>query len=83
MPTERLPLSHLTSRGSKAAGSSYNPLNKHIAVSEERTMSLYGRLNAYIFLPSAAITLRVYEFVSGLPRVSSQGVAYGYASRTV
>jgi hypothetical protein len=38
-------------------------------------MSLYGRLNAYISIPSAAIILIVYAYVSRLPRVSSQGVA--------
>jgi hypothetical protein len=44
-------------------------------------MSLYGRLNAHISMPSVAIILIVYEFVSRLPRVSSQGVGYRYASR--
>jgi hypothetical protein len=63
---------------------SHNPLNEDMLVlKKEGIMPLYGRLNAYIFLPSAAITLRVYEFVSGLPRVSSQGVGYGYTSRVV
>jgi len=46
-------------------------------------MPLYGRLNAHISIPSAAIILRVYEFGSRLPRVSSQGVGCGYTSRTV
>jgi hypothetical protein len=51
-----------------------------MVVLEERIMSLYGRLNAHT---SAAIILVVYEFVSRSPRVSSQGVEFGYASRTV
>jgi hypothetical protein len=46
-------------------------------------MSLYGRLNAHTSIPSAAIILIVYEFVSRLPKVSLQGVGYGYASRIV
>jgi len=39
----------LTSRGSKTAGSSHNPLNEHIIVlKEEMVMSLYGRLIAHL-----------------------------------
>ena len=40
-----------------------------LVLKKEGIMPLYDRLNAHIFMSSAAIILRVYEFVSRLPRV--------------
>jgi hypothetical protein len=54
-----------------------------LVLKKEGIMPLYGRLNAYIFIPPTTIILRVYEFVSRLPRVLSQGIGYGYTARIV